>query len=1137
MIRSAIAILGLLISPQLATAQCNTVDYGSIDVCDQGYVHENCTVPTSSGDYSLTILSTNDVRGRSMPVHPWDGECELNATSKTGSLEHPFASVVTGTACAGGIAGRTAFVEKVRAEVGAANTLLLDAGNYYFGNLWYQKYKGGSDVKYVNNIGYDAMGAGQCEFFTGTTELFDFLKNQDPSVVTVITNLDFSADSISNCKKQNGPSCVKPWDVIVKNNRKIGLLGFVPSEIFDIATPGNTVSLIQYTTAAQSAIAAMKTVHPDVDIIIAMSSMGHPENILLAESVEGQEIDIIIGGNHEVFKAGDTEGRPFPRVITDTANGDPTYIVSSGHFGTLVGRLDVTFDVNGKLTAFDAATSDSHMIELTYDDTAGEYLPWSGDNTYGGSVWDLVRKDYVEVEAFKGTIEGQSNVLVSGDKGENEICVVDPTAGETDWALFTETCAKDPDTGAYGSGHCCINPPGDQCCPAATFWSVFGCRHSDCPMGRFATDALMFECTDCAFAFANGGSIRGDFAVGDVTYGDLIGVFPFQNTISTFNIKGSDIKTAMEHAVSEYLPYDGEGKFLVYSGLRFAWNPIAVDQNKILAIEICSDWDRTFDATANPTAGKCAGDWLAMVPQTYYKAATNNYIRAGGDGFDILSSAPTNVNDYGIALEEGLKNYLKAVNPYDLTAEGVMDETTCTGEVNNFKDIWAGTAGTPQQQTCRTFRSSGLTELTCPMEVAAQAFCENYSGDFVQDLASSSGLCVANQCSGFGGCNNATYTCECRQVDISDFKSPPADLVIRAADSEASCGAGFSMWKGESCEIERKEWKFGALPLVFIFAVVNIICSAFAIFWYKKNGKYPAVRITQPLFHEISAAGGIVAAFGSILLCLPATTTTCHASITVSAMGLMILYGAVFQKTSRVNMLINNKKLKKVRVSNMDLIKQIFALVFAELVVIIVLIIIAPIYPTASPLEGKWEYAVICSAGDKFEMWVMVLIIIQFGVLGYGCVLAFKIRKVAGAMNESFYIGLSLYTSFLIGIIAIFVVLNSLNNPDLVFMLGPVTINIVSIVSVLSTLVPKAKSLTPELKAMSAADVLKLGSANTTMSSTNTSAGNNKEDEGIVVALTELSDSEIRFALEHASPDDKAKAIEKAQQFLDFASK
>ena len=73
---------------------------------------------------------------------------------------------------------------------------------------------------------------------------------------------------------QNGPSCVKPWDVIVKNNRKIGLLGFVPSEIFDIATPGNTVSLIQYTTAAQSAIAAMKTVHPIEDIAMMMSTSG-----------------------------------------------------------------------------------------------------------------------------------------------------------------------------------------------------------------------------------------------------------------------------------------------------------------------------------------------------------------------------------------------------------------------------------------------------------------------------------------------------------------------------------------------------------------------------------------------------------------------------------------------------------------------------------------------------------------------------------------------------------------------------------------------------------------------------------------------------------------------------------------------
>ena len=515
-----------------------------------------------------------------------------------------------------------------------------------------------------------------------------------------------------------------------------------------------------------------------------------------------------------------------------------------------------------------------------------------------------------------------------------------------------------------------------------------------------------------------------------------------------------------------------------------------------------------------------------------------HHARRSHRSFDILETATTNVNDYGISLEEGLKNYLKTTSPYTIPADAILSADTCTGEVNNYKDIWAGIAetDTPEKAKCRIFRSSGLTELTCPMETGAEMFCSEYSGDFVQDLGINA-LCVADKCSGFGNCNNATYTCECRQVAVSDFKDAPSDLVIDAGDSEGLCGAGFTMWKGEACEVERTEWKFGASGLIFVFAIVNIVISAYSIYWYSANGKYPVVKITQPLFHQVSAAGGIVAAVGSILIIQPAATATCNASITISAMGLMILYASVFQKTSRINMLMNNKKLKKVRVTSTDLIKQIFALVFSELAVIIVLIIIAPIYPTVSPLEGgSWEYTVICSAGDKFEMWVMVLVIIQFGVLLYGCFLAYKIRNVSGAMNESFYIGLSLYTSFLIGIVAIFVVLNSLNNPDLVFMIGPATINIVSIVSVLSTLVPKAVSLTPELKDMTAAEVLKLGSNNTTSGgSTATSDPDAKEEKGIVQFLQDLGESEITYSLDQATAVEKNEAIEMAKTFIKLA--
>ena len=82
-----------------------------------------------------------------------------------------------------------------------------------------------------------------------------------------------------------------------------------------------------------------------------------------------------------------------------------------------------------------------------------------------------------------------------------------------DRADFKDTCAKDPDTGLYGTGSCCDmqaaeGAGADSCCPAESFWDVYGCRHSDCPMGRLATNALMMGYTDCAFALTNGGSIR-----------------------------------------------------------------------------------------------------------------------------------------------------------------------------------------------------------------------------------------------------------------------------------------------------------------------------------------------------------------------------------------------------------------------------------------------------------------------------------------------------------------------------------------------------------------------------------------------------------------------------------------------------
>ena len=222
-------------------------------------------------------------------------------------------------------------------------------------------------------------------------------------------------------------------------------------------------------------------------------------------------------GNHYIFKANDVDD-PYPLVLSGaaTADGNPTYIVAGGHFGDLLGRLDITFDVNGVITGYNAVTSNTYRMELTLNSTNGIYMPALGEYKYDTTsdsfnTWDKVVAEYKQVEVFKGTIEGQTSQEVDGSR-ENYT----PTCGmigELDRSAFKATCAKDPDTGTYGSGSCCHvqtseGASADACCPAETFWNVYGCRHSDCPMGRLATNALMMECTDCAFALTNGGSIR-----------------------------------------------------------------------------------------------------------------------------------------------------------------------------------------------------------------------------------------------------------------------------------------------------------------------------------------------------------------------------------------------------------------------------------------------------------------------------------------------------------------------------------------------------------------------------------------------------------------------------------------------------
>ena len=91
-------------------------------------------------------------------------------------------------------------------------------------------------------------------------------------------------------------------------------------------------------------------------------------------------------------------------------------------------------------------------------------------------------------------------------------------------------------------------------------------RSCEMPLGNFCADAfrLMLKAD---VAMINGGGIRSGLSQGEITFNDLLAVFPFNNTACTATLTGQQLLDALEMSV-RYLP-DMDGSFMQVSGMTF----------------------------------------------------------------------------------------------------------------------------------------------------------------------------------------------------------------------------------------------------------------------------------------------------------------------------------------------------------------------------------------------------------------------------------------------------------------------------------------------------------------------------------------------------------------------------------------
>ena len=465
-------------------------------------------VSMSSFAAELIILHTNDVHSRVESHIPAGAEEEQGGRVRAATV-----------------------IEDIRAMYGKDKVLLLDAGDAMHGMNIDNLFGGYPTIEIMNAMGYDAFTPGNHEFNYGQEVLAQRIA--DAKFPTLMANVS-----------KNG-SLFAGYSALIKevNGIKVGIIGLVAEETPIVTHPKNVEGLT-FRDPITIAKHTVKSVRPEVDILIALSHLGYAKDQELAMAVP--EFDVIVGGHSHT------------RLETaQEVNG--VILVQAHEYANNVGFLRL--EVEGKDI-------------VSYD---GFLIPVSPDVAKDNRIQYIIDKWNSELQQRLGTVIGSSAIDWNGER---------------EYVRTQET-----------------------------------------NLGNLVADVIR-SAVDADIAVTNGGGIRASIHAGDIRVADVYNTLPFDNTLVVVEMLGMDILEALEHSV-RMVP-DQNGGFLQVSGITFEVDPNALPGGRIINAKVGEN---------RLAAGK------------YYTVATNDFLAAGGDGYETFMNANL-VADTGIMLRDVMVDYI-----------------------------------------------------------------------------------------------------------------------------------------------------------------------------------------------------------------------------------------------------------------------------------------------------------------------------------------------------------------------------------------------------------------------------------------------------------------------------------------------
>jgi 2',3'-cyclic-nucleotide 2'-phosphodiesterase (5'-nucleotidase family) len=161
-------------------------------------------------------------------------------------------------------------------------------------------------------------------------------------------------------------------------------------------------------------------------------------------------------------------------------------------------------------------------------------------------------------------------------------------------------------------------------------------RNAETNLGDFCADALR-TVLGADVAIMNGGGIRANIAKGDITYNDLLSVFPWSNMGCLMEVTGQQIKDALEMGAKNYP--EESGGFLQVSGMTYEINSKVTSTVKVDGMGMFVSVDGKYRVQNIKVLNSKTGKYEALNLTKKYKLAGINYtLKSSGDGYTMFKN-------------------------------------------------------------------------------------------------------------------------------------------------------------------------------------------------------------------------------------------------------------------------------------------------------------------------------------------------------------------------------------------------------------------------------------------------------------------------------------------------------------------